>query len=409
MKIELTPDKEPETNWDILYGHLESRVLFSEDLIPAFLCSVGAHIGNLRQRKEPFFFVNRQPDDLRLNVTVVAPSGFSKSHTMRCLIGKYGIIPVNDLKATFRGKLTEAGFIGTINQDGEPTFGDAYDYGEGFLAFNEITNIFLASGHEHSAEMVNQVMEALSEGRVSKRLARGLIEYPTVVTIWGGVQPRRFDFSQGLARRFLFVSRNWQTADVDVLKELRFRNEHEEAKDIFDEINKCRDIISDVKNGFNISELTFSKKMQEQIKERASTHLDTGLFQRAMIGRAIVDRYRDSVVEIKATKENKELLKRFKAMIDRVAEGSDLSTLKTELLSMGGAATRRELFEKFQRYSYNIDTFTDLLERALKNKMVKMENVVLERNGKKTRPKRAVVLTTLGGATKSNRNKITKD
>lgn len=388
--------------WETLYSHLSSRIMFAEDLIPAFLCSIGGHIANLHQAKEPFFFVNRHPSDLRLCVTVVAPSGFSKSYTMKCFVGRYGIVPQDSIRSTFRGKLTEAGFIGSINGEGEPVYGDAYDYSDGILAFNEITNVFLAGGHEHSSEMINQVMDALSEGRVSKRLARGLIDYPTHVTMWGGVQPRRFDFSQGLSRRFMFVSRDWKSADVGKLKDLCFKNlegmsNDSEKKEFVNEVEDCRDKIRDLQTGFRIETMSFDKDLSDFIKKISSTHLDASLFQRAVIGRAVFDCYRDTEVVIKSTPEIKTMITTFSQMLQRVAEGSDLSTLKTELKQLGGMASRKELFERFQRYSYNIDTFTELVDRALKTKMIHMSTVTAKAPTGALFKKRVLVLSELGG------------
>lgn len=365
-------------NWDYVFNHLSTRLLFSEDLISPFLCSVGAHIANLKQKEDeggPFFFVGRQPDDLRVNVTVVAPSGFSKSHTMKCFIGKFGVLPYDVFKCSFRGKLTEAGFIGTITGEGDVIYGDAYDFSEGFLAFNEITNIFLAGNQEHSAEMVNQVMEALSEGRVSKRLARGLIDYPTSVTIWGGVQFRRYDFSQGLARRFLFVSRGWKAEDVDRLKDSRFKVEDRNIEDLQREVLESRERIRHIYENFRIKEIAFSDKTVKHIKEIASTHLDTSLFQKCLIGREIWEKHTDSFVEIKMTKENKKLLHTFRDMLSRVAEGSDLAALKIELEQFGGEATRNQLWQVFRKYSYTLDTFTALIERGMKNQIIEARMV----------------------------------
>ena len=302
--------------------HLSTRMLFHDELGPPPICSIGCLIANLRQRDEPFHWVGGDDEDLGLNLTFVGPSGMSKSHAMKQFIMKNnGLLP-SSIKRCFRGKITEAGFIGTI-KEGEPKYGDAKRYATGIIGFNEISNLFFAQQQEHSSELINQVMEALSERHVSKSLGGAEpLEYDTWVTIWGGVQPKRFDFSQGLGRRFYFVARNWTFADLQRLKDRR-KDRSSKSRIDLKEVQGIRDEIDKALKTFSANDVSWDDRMLNYIYDESDSHLEMALLERIVIGREVMDQYENDVVHIRFDDTNKYLVDLARSMQMMVAEGSD--------------------------------------------------------------------------------------
>jgi hypothetical protein len=362
--------------YEEMITHLKKnkRMLFADELAPPAICSVGALIANIRQKSEPFHFVSGDCEDLGLNLTYVAPSGLAKSHAMKQFIDKkYGLLPQNLIKSAFRGKITEAGYIGTI-KEGNFFYGDASRFAEGILCFNEISNLFLAAQQEHSGELINQVMESLTERHVSKSLGGSEpLEYDTWVTIWGGVQPKRFDFSQGLARRFFFVARNWTFDDLKLLKDRRNNRGRDKQVDM-NEIESIRRQLATAVKTFAANEVKWDEKIYKYLYEATESHLDMYLVEKILIGHEVIDQYENDVITIRDSKTNRFLIDMAVRMQQMVSEGSDVSLMINVLESRNGVpTTTSELWNDFRRFSYNIGTFYALLDTCKKMKVVKTE------------------------------------
>ena len=260
--------------WKEAMDILRKRMLFADELSPGLMVSAGAHIANLYQRNNPFFLPGGVPEDCRVSAVVVAPSGFSKSFTMKLFMDPtMGFLP---FPSAFRGKITEAGFIGTVNSEGEEIRGEAFRFREGIIGFNEITNVFAAQLQEHSPELINQMMEALTEARVSKTLANGSFTYQTWVTIWGGVQPKRFDFSAGLSRRFIFISKRWSADDRYMLKERMFPGGESDLsafRETQEQVKDLKERISVMAQNFNPTTVSIDEKLWKWMMESANNHI----------------------------------------------------------------------------------------------------------------------------------------
>lgn len=376
--------------YDEIMAHLKrkKRMLFVDDLAPPAICSIGSLIANLRQREEPFHFVAGDDEDLGLNLTYVAPSGLSKSHAMKQFMArKTGLLPHGVIKSAFRGKITEPGYVGTI-KDGEHKFGDAYRFAEGILGFNEITNLFLEN--QQDATLVNQVMESLTERHLSKSLAGAEpLEYDTWVTVWGGVQPKRFDFSQGLARRFFFVSRNWTFNDLKLLKDRRNDRGRDNRIDM-KEVEDIRRSIAKAVKSFAANDVQWDDKIYKHVYDKTESHLDQYLVEKILIGREVIDQYENDVIVIRNDNVNRGLVKMSIQMQEMVSEGSDISLMVNVMEGHnGGPINSTQLWHDFRRFSYQLDTFRELLETCRKLRVIKVERmgeqqmVTLKRNRKK--------------------------
>jgi len=347
--------------------HMKHRMLFVDELAPGPLCSIGSLIANHKQATEPFHWVFGDDEDLGINVTFVAPSGFAKSHTMKQFIHKEkGICP---FRSTFRGKITEAGFVGTLSKEGDQIYGDAYHYSEGILAFNEIANLFDTQQQEHSSELINQVMEALTERRISKRLSTGVIDYPTLVTIWGGIQPKRFDFSQGLGRRFMFVCRSWTPEDMRAFKLLR-RSRDKVIRLDMAEVDELRKEFAHALETFNASEVKWEGNILRTIDDKCESHLQMQLLEKILIGKETLDQYDNDTLVIQNSDENNELIEMVARMQGMVAEGSDISLMINILRTRDDNVTMGELWDIFRTYNYTLSGFQELVGSCNRLKVI---------------------------------------
>lgn len=366
--------------WDETYEHIDRSMLFADELAVPFLVSVGAHIGNLRQNerflkpdsgREPIWFVNGRPEDLRVPVLTVAPPGFSKSHTMKPFIGKEGILP---FPTKFEGPISEAGLVGSIRQgeDGaDETRGLAWHYRNGIVAFNEMSNIIGVQEQEKNAKLINQFMEMISEGEVSKTLLAGTVTYHTFITPWGGTQPARLDTSSGVGRRFLFSMKSWTGADKSALIDIRGDRELEGRWDML-ATQRIKTQLMDLMVNFDPSEIVVPDDTFDWLKNICKNHLQLGLMEKVLLGRAVLEQGDQDVITLNIDEEQKLMVKNMLLDIERVSIGSDRSLLIQVLdVLPGDKWTKKEIYEEFRSYSYDWDKFNNLLYSSMKTGLIK--------------------------------------
>jgi len=377
--------KEMECNEDVLdisipladrmLMHLDRRMLFAGDICPPLIASIGGHLADLHQADPddipyghdcPFYFFKGSVEVMNVPCNIISPAGLSKSHTMAQFFeAKYGIIPI---RAQFRGVITEAGFVGKENPgEDDNSYGDAFEFRNGFLLFNEISNIMIASATTHSGALVNQVMEALSERRISKRTGGAEFDYATRVTIWGGIQPRRFEFSQGLGRRFLHITKAWTPEDVAMFKEEREKEKiggGESLKVNMREIKQIRNELSDLLHNAVVEEVVWDSNVYKYMKNLAIGHLDLQMMERVLVGREYLNQGLERRVHIRNNETNKMLVKSLVEMNQIVAEGGDLSLL---LATIGAKEVSRDsLWLSFRRFGYQYNQFVELIDTGIR-------------------------------------------
>ncbi len=355
-------------------AYLRERALFVDELAPLFIASIGAHYANLRQHREglnPFWLVKGVKEDLRLPLVTVAPSGLSKSYMMKFFIkdGKFGLM---DLHSGWEGKITEAGFVGTVKDD-ELMYGAAWEYREGVMAYNELTNVLMAAMTDHSAELVNQLMECLSEGKVFKRLASGRITYESLVTLWGGVQPRRFDMTAGLMRRLCPVVRIWSREDLRAIQKGR-RDRGLDERWNPKEIQEFRLKFREVGNNLKPESATFSNPLFDYMEEKCDGPYVQMMAEKAINGIGVIKDPSQRNYFYKKDKTNMEIVRMVVKNIRSVAMGSDISLMVNTINKFGAPPTVQELFNTFRGFSYNYGNFNELLTSCIRMGLLKKRN-----------------------------------
>jgi hypothetical protein len=151
---------------------------------------------------------NGQIPDLRVNILIIAPPGFSKDFLLDFFVNEsYGFLSgvMKSIKIT---RMTEAGYIGTkdkINNVYVPVYGLAKKYCDGIIGLSEFFSISVEGKIEYSSQIENALLSALDKGEVNKVLGTIELKYKTYHTLWAATQPGvRLDISSGLGRRLIF-------------------------------------------------------------------------------------------------------------------------------------------------------------------------------------------------------------
>jgi hypothetical protein len=317
----------------------------------------------------PFYFHEGQQETIALPVCIVSPSGFSKSFLMAQFFHRdTGICPFH---SRFEGMITEAGFIARERAGGEVDMGDAYVYRDGFLLFNEISNILITGRQKHSGNLVNQVLEALSERTVHKRTGGVDIGYDTNLTIWGGIQPARFDFASGLGRRFIYVTRAWTQSDIDLLVESRLKERLSGEQSVMvnmKEVKYLREELERLWKFISVEDVVWQPEMIRYIRSKIIGHLDLQNFERVLIGKEIINQGMNRKITIDYTEQNRKLIDNVAEMFRTVSEGSDIAL-------MIGVVGDKEvslpaLWKMFRRFSYSYSKFMGLLKLCSDLKLI---------------------------------------
>lgn len=370
--------------------HLGKRMLFADDYL-ILAASIGAHLADLQQaspaedeqrgvpggKDAPFYFYRGMPETLNVPVVLIQPSGFTKSFSMKQWFGKFGICP---LPWRQEGFITEAGLVCKEGADGEIVWGAAHEMRDGFVVFNEITHLFTASKTQHSGALLDQVMEALSERNIGRTLGNIEVRYDTNMTMWGAVQPKRFDSREGLARRCAFLTRRFVPGDIDSLKQDRFNskmNPNEQRMINMAEVRQLRKEIHSIWRDALIEQPpVWDETMLRYIHEHAFNQLDTAMIEKSVVGFA----YLNQQPGTKVLKIDNSFLHR--RLVDLVSDGYRQAQEGGEVSLMMSSIGKNEvsysdLWNIFRNYGYQLDNFNELVLHCVKMRVLqKKKNTI---------------------------------
>lgn len=351
----------------------ERGAVFVDRFVPYFLCSFGCHAFNLDNQKRKYYYEHDRIPDMRLHIIMVAPPGFSKSFFLKQLLSDiYGLFSNLGLPVAFEGRCTEAGLIGTIT-NGVHQIGLAEEYATGIVGIEEFSAITFAMKQEHSLTLEPALNQALEGGHVTKRLAKGKIEYQTYFTLWAGTQISRFDVSSGLGRRFLFVY--WVPSDSDFqtlidavwsgvnvrLPPQKLQSFHATAAQFL------KDLV-------NLKRVHFSDKLKVLLSSRP--HYEHLIFRKLALGYNLLVKDLSKTRELEVELDNTltELIKtavswRVQLLAD--AEGWQVITL---LQTHGGKMKWSDLAVSLLRYGLSYSNSSALIKRLLASRTLIYSN-----------------------------------
>jgi len=268
----------------------KSRMFINaEKLIPTYVCSIGAHIFNLENKKRTIYTRGGLIPDMRLHVFMVTIPGFGKTYLLNQMMSKgVGLLADTSIKTRKIAEMSAAGLVGTIKstQDGNVVthFGLLHKHADSILGSEEFSVITTASKQGHSSTLNMVLLSALDTGEVIKDLSGKGLDYFTFASLWAAVQPARYDLGDGFHRRFLFVVYMPTLADIKALIESM-----EESNDLVVDFKRLiifKDEIStrvkEVQD--NLKKIKFSPEFYRWIKTKPIMHYEIILYERMLLG-----------------------------------------------------------------------------------------------------------------------------
>jgi hypothetical protein len=253
---------------ELVLEEMKSRKAYLYDIYtPYFVCSYAMHCFNLLNLENKIYWQSKRIPNMRLHLMFIAPPGYMKSYYMDNMGADEtcGIFANTRIKLGVEQAVTEAGLIGTfIYVDDVPTenSGSARIYNEGIMIIDEFSAMTNAMKTTYNNQLDTQLLSALDHGKIRKRLGSGFIEYQTNFTLWGGVQPARYDFTSGMGRRMWFMLFLPTKQDNDIL---------------LTRMNETRNIVSDPVNMSRI--WTYIDKWVERMKIIKSIKFDDSVLE----------------------------------------------------------------------------------------------------------------------------------
>ena len=307
---------------------LDNHYVDIEDKVPIFVCSIGAHLFNtsnkcqrcdfdpadpeasftidlcpLRHNRMPFYTPMSHIPDTRIHILMEGEKGSGKNALIDLFLAEgTGLLHSNQAHAgigfnTMLGpnSITEAGMFGSVDEDGEIVGRPlAREMCGGFLAFEEMSSLWISGRKDHSTDMVNGLLTSTDSGRVQKVMRNGWVRYNTRYTVWGGTQPARLELESGLDRRFFII----QIA-MSKQKELAYKKaQAAQARMKSDEraalatraiaikewlLNRQKEVMEKP-----ISGVIFDDRLDEWIQQPAVRNFESDLFRRLAIGFAMM-------------------------------------------------------------------------------------------------------------------------
>jgi len=179
-----------------------------EEYAPPYICSYAVHAFNVMNQGKRIYWMGENIPNLRLHVVFVAPPGGMKSYYLEQFgIGDYGIFKNTNIQLEVKQNTNESALIGNVSvQNGKviKREGEFEKHDKSILIIDEFSGMTEAFKQTFNNQFETQLLAALDHGNVSKSQAAGEISYKTHFTLWGGVQPARYDLARGMGRRMCF-------------------------------------------------------------------------------------------------------------------------------------------------------------------------------------------------------------
>jgi hypothetical protein len=207
----------------------DSGLMVVENIIERMASSVGGHLMNLANLDHRFYVKNRLPNNFRLHMVYVAPSGYTKSTYFQFMLRSvYGLLYNKDVifPVDVHSSFSVASWLGTMKENKETgewtaTNGIMEKYKRGLIGADDYQTLKLMFDGEGIGEDERALMTALDTDEAVKNLSTGQIRIKNVgVTCWFGMRPTRINLRSGLARRFMFSTYFPSKRESDMLRSM---------------------------------------------------------------------------------------------------------------------------------------------------------------------------------------------
>jgi len=373
---------------DLALEEMHSRKAYLADTYtPFFVCSYAAHAFNLINQRNKIYWEGKRLPSMRLHLMFVAPPGYMKSYYMNNMgDSECGIFGGSKIQIGYKQSMSEAGLIGTIRVFEDvpyETDGVAKTYKNGVLMvdeFSAITNAFKVS---YNNQMDSQLLALLDHGRINKDLAGGSIEYQSNLTLWGGVQPARYDFTSGMGRRMCFMLFLPTSVDNDILMEImnltrNIKINPAEIAAIWNRIDRWYDGLSVIKS------IEFDSSVLKLYKKLRLNSFESPLFDRLLLGYHLSMYPPDEHILIGATdKMLLDLVEREKRWRDDIVRGIPFIQIK-RIIHMCGvqqngtySMSKRQLADEATMLGWNTQQVNELVMEMAKCEMLRLKGTVV--------------------------------
>ena len=370
------------TLMDDVLEELEQRHTYlASTYAPFYMCSVACHLFNLHNQKKHIYFEGRNLPSLRLHLLFVAPPGWMKTYFLETMIrGPYCILG-NTVRKTFEATLTEAGLIGTIgNVNGVVCVeeGAAKEYADGIIGVDEFSAITRMMNTQHSGLLDTQLLSLLDSGYAYKRLAHGKIEYNSQFTLWGGVQPARYDLTSGMGRRFCFLLFLPSRQDAENLLTAWHQSKGiAPDKGQLEKLwRKLRRWKAEIKE---IEKLEFDEGLLEEYKALGIYPFEGTLFDRLLLGWTLLKGVEKRVYVSMDDEGARTLVNREIAWRRQISIGGEFRQVLKLIEDAGGEVTRSKLMQDAFMLGWDLQQLVETLRLMERMRLVRMtkEKVVL--------------------------------
>jgi len=368
----------------MILQELEARgCAYVRRFAPYFICSAGAHLFNLMNKRRHIYYEAGRIVDTRLHLLMLSPPGFSKTFWLeQHLRGEHAVFYGSGIEIGFEGSMTEAGFVGTIrfvNGQTVITEGAAAIYSRAILGIEEFSALTEMIKQQYAKTLDVALLGALDSGYVYKRLAAGELKYQTNVTLQTGVQPARYDLSSGLGRRLFFIQFIPSLKDFETLKFARRR-----AKGLrFNPVrtDRIRREVRLLKQRLNeIEEIEFDESVFNLFDLLKMIHYEEPLFERLLIGYYVMKGRFGETLRISAKdKEARRLVIEGYNHRKQIRRGAEFAEVMILLNEADGAMNIVDLKERLLLFGLDWNQASNLLYEMMRVGFLKMhgEKVVL--------------------------------
>jgi hypothetical protein len=294
------------------------QVPFLTDRLCASTC---CHILNLYNIENDVFNMGGQPEDLRLHINFMAPSGWGKTLPYELFLNPtFGFISKLGIPTDVQSTYSQESWMGSITnvnkETGEVTMspGIFERYKNGMLAADEFAKLAeLMDGEGRKNDEV-YLMTALSKRRAVKNLAYGTITVENIgTTLWAGMRPTRLNLKSGLARRFsamIFmptpkIAEQYCSADISGA---RVSNDFIlDINDFLEELYEKLDSVESIDTSCLRDKYRFvSEAKYKETNQKPVAHFDRLILRKILIGYTLATG--GDLCNIKITKDAEALL-----------------------------------------------------------------------------------------------------
>lgn len=277
--------------YNAIIQELEYRQIAKvEEFYPYYIASIGCHMFNIVNREREIYKEGGVPADTRIHIMYCTVPGFGKTFILRQFMEneEYSILLGSDVQCVMEGSTTEAGLTGSAdtNEEGKTIkktglYEEEKDSIVGIEEFSAYTN---ASKQDYNANLDTSLLTGLDSGDYNKRLKGIKIKGHTNMTLWGGVQPSRYDLSGGMGRRMIFLVFIPSYKDVK-----EFKKKRREMKGIIANTHRVNAIKMSINQRFkeirkDLTGITFSHQFYQEMDNLNVMFYEEPLYERIALG-----------------------------------------------------------------------------------------------------------------------------